>query len=114
MRRHFDRNDNLPKNTGKLSIFPSIQEGHHFLVTIVGDSEGMRYFARVLDYMADVQVAKQDMPEGARAHIPLHPGLQLIDHLSEVQICRAAAKGSETLAEYFPTKLAGAGRKRRG
>ncbi len=101
MPKHVDRYDNLPKNHGKLSICSTNLNGHGVLVSMVGDSNGLRYLAKVLEYMADVTIAKQDMPDGARAHIPLHPGLQLIPHSCEVQICRAEAKGTGEMPDGF-------------
>src|SRR5262249_4344170 len=79
----------------------SIYDGNNVLVSIVGDAEALRYLGDLLHYMAKIEVDKQDMPLGARAHIPLIPGRQLIEHSCEVQICRAEAKGTGEYPAYF-------------
>ena len=98
---YHDTYDNIPVPKGNVSIFPSIYEANNVLVSIIGDKEGLLYLAELLKYMAEVNVEQQGMPEGERAHIPLQAGKHLIDHSSEVQICRAEAKGSGDYPDYF-------------
>ncbi len=93
--------ENLPEPAGRLAVFPTVYEGHQVLVSVVGDAEGLRYLSKLLAYMADLEIAKQQMPPGERAHVPLFPGRQLIAHSCNVEICRAEAKDTGAVPPYF-------------
>lgn len=92
-----DSYSDVPAHYGTLSIAPTLLNGQVVKVTIMGDSDGMDYLSDLLKYMAELDVELRNMPDGARAHFPLRPGLQLHELSCEVEICRAEAKGSGEL-----------------
>jgi hypothetical protein len=100
MANYVDKYVNLPKKKGQVAFVPTIHNNAAF-VQIIGDGKGLRYLADLLNYMADLEIEERNMPEGARAHIQLHPGLQLVKHSCEAEICRAEAKGTGELPDCF-------------
>ena len=67
-----DSYSDLPSKAGLVSIIPQIHWGKTLSITIAGDRDGLIYLAKVLHYMADIDVEKRQIPIGARAHLPLH------------------------------------------
>ena len=100
MAKYVDSYENLPKKKGKVALQAEIQNNEVF-VAIVGDSKGLRYLADLLYYMADLEIEERNMPDGARAHFVLHPGLQMAKRSCGVELCRAEAKGTGELPECF-------------
>lgn len=94
----------LPRQKGKLEIFPEIHYGNVPTVTIMGDPSGLRYLADLLRAVADVDQRLTTDPEGEREHIHLHPDDQLGSHSCQVEICRADAKGTKELPEFMNLK----------
>ena len=90
-----------PDKEGNICIYPEIYEGRFANVIIVGDPDGLRYLAKLLNHIADIDQDKNDDPIGERAHIHIHPEFQLGDHSCEVEICRADAKGTGELPDYM-------------
>jgi hypothetical protein len=87
------------KQERSLNIYPELYE-YTVAVTIVGDPNGLRYLASILNKLADVNQEKLDIPVGEREHVHLHANEQLGDHSCEVEICRADAKGTGELPDY--------------
>ncbi|HNX33748.1 MAG TPA: hypothetical protein PKM57_03920 [Kiritimatiellia bacterium] len=90
-----------PKPSGKLAIYPSIENGQICEVNIIGDPEGLRYLASVLRVVAEVDREKCSIPSGAYVHLHLRPECELIDYSSSVMISRADEKGSGALMKIF-------------
>ena len=90
---------NYPKKSGKIDIYPQIVEADQALVTIMGDPEGLRYLASLLNWLADFDQELSPDPDGTREHIHLHRKLQLGNYSSEVEIFRADAKGTGELPD---------------
>ena len=90
-----------PKAEGKLEIFPESRHGRIASITIIGDPPGLRYLARVLDYIADFDQEQRGEPSGARAHLHLHPEGQLGAHSCETEICRADASHTGGLPAFM-------------
>ena len=90
-----------PEKKGNIDIFPQIQEGNAISITIIGDPDGLRYMSSLLLKLADYDQEISQAPSGSREHIHLHPGNQLGNHSSEVEICRADAKGTKELPEFM-------------
>ncbi len=95
--------DIYPERVGKLDIFPEIHDGDLVEVTIIGDPEGLRYLAELLNNLADENQIKNDEPEGSRMHIHLHRNNHLGGHSCEVEVCRADAKGTGEWPEFMQT-----------
>ncbi len=70
-------------------------------VEIWGDPEGLRYFAAVLNWLADFDQAKNSDPTGTREHLHLMPGEQIDTWSCYVDVCRADAKGTGELPEFM-------------
>lgn len=100
-----DDYSDAPKHRGLLAIVPEIREARNLAVTIIGDSDGLAYLAEMLQYFADLDVEERQMPDGARAHFPLRPGLQIVEYSCDVEICRADAKGTGDYPYYFSALL---------
>ena len=90
-----------PEAQGKIDIYPEIDEGSTIGIRIIGDPEGLRYLARVLNHLADHDQEKDDCPAGTRAHGHLHPAEQLGTHSCDVEVCRADARGGGELPEFM-------------
>ena len=90
-----------PKKQGKIDIYPQIIDGNLVTISIIGDPDGLRYMARLLDYLADYDQEKSQDPIGTREHIHLHRNEQLGDYSCEVELCRADAKGTGELPEFM-------------
>jgi len=99
-----DRKENYPLKTGKIDIFPKVEDGNVITVTIIGDPKGLRYLAELLNYLAEFDPKKTKAPNGSREHIHLHVGEQLGIHSCEVEICRADAKNTGELPEFMRTE----------
>ena len=93
--------DEYPKKQGKIDIFPEIHDGNAISIVIVGNPDGLRYLASLLDYMASYDQKNSQAPSGSREHIHLHIGEQLGNHSCEVELCRADAKGTGKLPEFM-------------
>ena len=91
----------LPGKNGKLDIYPEIHEGNIIEVTIIGDPDGLRYLSKLLKALADYDQNSTDIPKGEREHIHLHANCQLGNHLCEVEVCRADAKGIGELPDFM-------------
>ena len=90
-----------PLPDGLVAITVDGEAGKRGQVSITGDRKGLAYLAKLLKYMAKTDVEQRQMPDGARAHIPLRPGVQLIASSCDVEICRAEAKGTGELPPDF-------------
>jgi hypothetical protein len=86
---------------GKLDIIPDIIEGRWLTVSIIGDPDGLRYLATLLNWLADVDQEQVNMPDGEREHIHLHSETQLGRRSCEVELCRADAKGTGKLPDFM-------------
>jgi hypothetical protein len=86
---------------GIINIFPTIESGRHPSVRIMGDPEGLRYLANLLNTIADFDQDINDAPEGSREHTILTPETHLGAHSCKVELCRADAKGSKELPDFF-------------
>ena len=84
---------------GYLEIYPEILDGDQIHISILGDPQGLRYLARLLNQLADVDQEKMCLPKGEREHIHLHKSEELGGHSWEVQICRADAKDTGEFPE---------------
>jgi hypothetical protein len=91
----------LPKDKGKLDIYPEITEGNCPSVTIIGDPNGLRCLSEILKALADYDQNSDDSPIGEREHIHLHRQYQLGRHSCEVEISRADAKGTGELPDFM-------------
>lgn len=92
---------NYPPKTGKIDIYPQIVNADQAVVTIMGDPEGLRYLARLLNWMADFDQGLNSAPDGTREHIHLHREEQLGNFSCEVELCRADAKGTGELPDFM-------------
>jgi len=64
-------------------------------VSIHGDPEGLRSFAKLLNKIADLnQENQEDLPVGAREHYHLRPNLELSKSSVEAIVGRIDAKGT--------------------
>jgi hypothetical protein len=100
-RVYIDSYPGLPESRGLLSITSESSNGGQPFVRITGDSEGLLYLSQLLHYMSKVDVEKQDMPRGARAHVPLRPRYHLLEGSCEIEVCRAEAKETGELPADF-------------
>ncbi|KKR03328.1 MAG: hypothetical protein UT30_C0032G0007 [Candidatus Uhrbacteria bacterium GW2011_GWF2_39_13] len=91
----------VPSKNGILYIYPVIYNGKTTKVNIDGNPDGLRYLANLLNYVADLEQGKMALPDGERFHIHLKAGNELGWHSSEVEICRADAKGTGELPQYM-------------
>ena len=80
-----------PDKKGILDIYPEIHDGNSIAVSIIGDPEGLRYLADLLNYIANLDQNENSDSIGAREHIHLYAETQLSTHSCEVEICRADA-----------------------
>ena len=96
----FVKSPKLPKKQGKIDIYPEIENGR-VSVTIIGTPEGLKYLARLLDFLADFDQERSDAPDDTREHTHLHAGCQLGEHSCEVELCRADAKGTGELPSFM-------------
>ncbi len=85
---------------GKINIYPRV-EGDRSEVVIIGDPDGLRYLARLLNTLADFDQDITDAPTGSREHTHLVPETHLGYYSTPVEICRADAKGTGALPEFF-------------
>ncbi len=92
---------NYPDKSGNIDIYIEDIEEKQQAVCIVGDPDGLRYLASLLNWLADFDQQRNNEPEGSREHIHLHANDQLGNHSCEVEICRADAKGTGELAEFM-------------
>lgn len=84
---------NYPEKSGNINIYPEIIDASQVAITIIGDKDGLRYLASLLNWMADLE---SDLdPNGIREHIHLHRETQLGDISCEVAIYREDKKGAE-------------------
>ena len=90
-----------PDKEGKVDIFSQIHYGSTPCVTIIGDPKGLRYLAKLLNALADYNQDESGDPIGEREHIHLHANAQLGNHSSEVELCRADAKGTGELPDFM-------------
>ncbi len=90
-----------PDKSGNIDIFTDIIDGRFLSITILGDPQGLRYLADLLNWLADFDQGKNNDPIGTREHIHLHAKEQLGSHSCEVEICRADAKGTGELPEFM-------------
>ena len=90
-----------PEAQGILDIYPQICEGSTISIVIIGDPEGLRYLAKVLNSLADYNQENSNDPAGTREHVHLHPAEQLGTHSCELEVCRADAKGGGELPEFM-------------
>jgi len=93
--------NNYPDRSGKINIFPRIDDGRFADVVIIGDPEGLRYLAKLLNWLADSDQNQNDDPIGARFHTHLHFNEQLGEHSCEVELCRADAKGTGEYPDFM-------------
>ena len=81
---------NYPEKSGNINIYPGIIDASQVEITIIGDKEGLRYLASLLNWMADLE---SDFDHnGIREHIHLHRETQLGDFSCEVVIYREDKK----------------------
>ena len=92
---------NLPSKKGCLDIFPEIHHGQTLNITVMGDPDGLRYLADLLNYLADFNQDDNSDPVGNREHIHLSPECQLGEHSCQVELCRADAKGTGQLPDFM-------------
>lgn len=92
---------NIPKIKGKLDIYPLIHYGDTLGINIIGNPDGLRSLAKLLQYLADWDQNLSGMPVGEREHIHISPESQLDDHSCQVEICRADAKGTGELPDFM-------------
>ncbi len=90
-----------PDKEGNICIYPEINEGRFVNVNIIGDPEGLRYLAKLLNYIAGIDQDENNDPIGEREHIHIHPEMQLDEHSCEVEICRADAKGTGEFPDFM-------------
>ena len=90
-----------PKKRGKIDIFPNIINADSISITIIGNPDGLKYLARLLDFVANFDLEKSQAPSGSREHIHIHRGEQLGDYSCEVELCRADARGTGELPEFM-------------
>jgi hypothetical protein len=88
-----------PSMSGYINFFPSVNTDM-VSINISGDPEGLRYMARLLNWMADFDLKEAVCFDGEREHIHLHPETQLGNHSCEVVVWRADAKGTGELPDY--------------
>lgn len=62
---------------GKLNIFPTVENDSNPVVRIIGDPEGLKYLANLLNILADYDQDINDAPDGTREHIILTPETHL-------------------------------------
>lgn len=93
--------EKIPNKKGILYIYPIIYNGKTTKVNIDGNPDGLRYLASLLNYAAEIDQEKIGLPDGERFHIHLNAGSQLGWHSSEVEICRADAKGTGEYLQYM-------------
>lgn len=87
----------VPRMSGKVDIYPETIEQGLTAVNIEGDPAGLRYLARVLEYLADLDLNETDLNAGEFEHIHLHPELQLGRESCEVVVWRADAKAARRM-----------------
>jgi hypothetical protein len=92
---------NYPEKSGNIDIYPQIIDANQVAVTIMGDKEGLRYLASLLNWMADFDQESNADPDGTREHIHLHRETQLGCFSCEVSLCRADAKGTGELPDFM-------------
>ncbi len=85
---------------GKLNIYPRVI-GNSSEVIIIGDPNGLRDLARLLNTIADFDQDSTNAPAGSREHTHLTPTTHLGCYSTRVEICRADAKGTGELPEYM-------------
>ena len=90
-----------PEKSGKLDIYPDIHCGSVLGVNIVGDPDGLRYLAKLLNYLAGFDQNKNSDPKGSREHIHLSSESHLGEHSCQVELCRADAKGTGQLPDFM-------------
>ena len=86
---------------GKINIYPTIDYGKYPFIRIVGDPEGLRYLANLLNTLADYDQDSNNDPIGTREHTVLSPEAHLGFHSCKVELCRADAKGTGELADIM-------------
>ena len=75
-------------------------------VIIDGDPQGLRYLAKICLALADVDQKKiRDLPQFAREHLHLDPGIQLGENSARLILGRAENKYGELNLDYQPRKL---------
>ncbi|MBI9017749.1 MAG: hypothetical protein JEZ07_10875 [Phycisphaerae bacterium] len=96
-----DLYNDIPKKEGCLDIFPESHGDNQVSICLIGDPDGLRYLAKLLNWLADFDQSNNSDMEGSREHIHLHSNNQLGNHSCEVEICRADAKGSGMLPDFM-------------
>ena len=86
--------------SGKLDIYPRIIANSSEVI-IIGDPDGLRNLAKLLNTIADFDQNTNNAPIGSREHTHLTPTTHLGSYSSRVEICRADAKGTGELPEYM-------------
>jgi hypothetical protein len=97
---HINRINELPEKAGRICIYTRADDGP-VRVEIWGDPEGLRYFAAVLNWLADFDQAKNSDPAGTREHLHLMPGEQIDVQSCFVGVSRADAKGTGELPKFM-------------
>jgi hypothetical protein len=86
---------------GNLVIFPTIESGKFPTVRIVGDPQGLKYLADLLNELADLDQEENGDPIGTREHTILSPETHLNYHSCKVELCRMDAKGTGELIDEY-------------
>jgi hypothetical protein len=97
---HINRINELPEKSGRICI-NTRSDDKPVEVVICGDPAGLRYFAGVLNWLADFDQTRNSDPVGTREHLHLMPGEQVDAQSCYVEICRADAKGTGELPDFM-------------
>ena len=77
-------------------------------VVLLGDPQGLRSLARVLEALADIDQTKINMPSTAKTHLHLDPGIQMDPGSSRLILSRADLPSGELDApclDRMPSKV---------
>ncbi|MBI1745228.1 MAG: hypothetical protein HYR55_01410 [Acidobacteria bacterium] len=86
-----------PRLTGNIEF---VQDKDRII--IAGDPEGLRSFAEMLNWLANVdQGSIKNMPDGEREHIHLSPGTHISYNSRETEICRLDSRGTGDFPESY-------------
>ncbi|OGV61825.1 MAG: hypothetical protein A2283_06330 [Lentisphaerae bacterium RIFOXYA12_FULL_48_11] len=98
----------IKKSPGIKGTLEISQSNNGFL--IAGDPKGLRSFAKLLTWIADVnQDSLKNMPDGERCHVHLHANEpvksfnSLTRFSKETEICRLDAKGTGAFPKKYKT-----------
>ncbi len=75
----------MPEKKGYITVYPEILDNRNIGCAIDGDAEGLRYFASLLEWLADQNSADNS---GICPHEHLHRTYQLADDSCEVLIAK--------------------------